>query len=65
MDDLIFVSKVSIPSFNFLACLEVGEKFVWRFHGLYQRFHGLCAFQVTTMSNLNPNCFELLSVELS
>ena len=30
---------------------------VWRFHGLY-------AFQVTTMSNLNPSCFELLWVEL-
>ena len=28
MDDLIFVSKVSIPNLSFLACLEVGEKFV-------------------------------------
>ena len=27
-DDLIFVSKVSIPNFSFLDCLEVGEKFV-------------------------------------
>ena len=40
----------------------------WRFHGLYVRFHGLYAFQVTTKSNptkLLLSCFELSWVELS
>ena len=41
---------------------------VWRFHGLYVRFHGLYAFQVTSKSNptkLLLSCCELSWVELS
>ena len=45
-----------MPNFSSLAgleaYLEAEEKFVWRFCSLY-------TFQVTTMSNLNPNCIEL------
>ena len=41
-----------MPNFSFLAGLEVPENFVgvgW----------GVVVGQVTTMSNLNPNCIEL------
>ena len=45
---------MSVPSFSFLNCLEVVEKFL-----------GGGVEHVATMSNLNPSYLELLSVELS
>ena len=60
MDDLIFVSIVNIPNFNFLACLEVAQKFVVEVPEIISGgSRDYMVGQVTTMSNLNPCCIEL------
>ena len=62
MDDLIFVSKVNIPNFSFLACLEVAEKSIVVDSG---RVGWVSMFQVTTMSNLNMSFIECIKEHLT
>ena len=51
------MSKVNIPNFSFLACLEVAEKSVVVDSG---RVGWVSTFQVTTMSNFNLSFIECI-----
>ena len=50
-----------MPNFSFLACLEVAEKFVVEVPEIISGgSRDYMVDQVTTVSNLNPSCIELL-----